>query len=85
MKTRRAKTEREKESSSAFFLKLRPKFLDWRPPTEEEKALAVKARQEAREAELKKVTELAKAREAEKAAMKKRGRSEAARKQATKT
>jgi hypothetical protein len=68
---------REKESSSAFFQKLRPKFLDWRPPTEEEKALEVKARREAKEAELKKVTELAMAREAEKAAMRKRYRSAA--------
>jgi hypothetical protein len=78
MKAKKAKTEREKESSSAFFQKLRPKFLDWRPPTEEEKALEVKARREAREAELKKVTELASARETEKAAMRKRYRSAAA-------
>ena len=44
MKTKKAKAEREKESSSSFFQSLRPKFLDWEPPTEEEKALAVKAR-----------------------------------------
>jgi len=64
MKAQKAKTEREKESSSAFFQNLRPKFLDWKPPTEEEKALEVKARREAREAELKRVTELARDREA---------------------
>lgn len=63
--------KREKESSSAFFLNLRPKFLDWKPPTEEEKALEAKARREARDAELKRVTELAKEREAEKAALRK--------------
>ena len=47
------------------------KFLDWRPPTEEERALEVKARRDAREAELRRVTELAKSREAERAAMRK--------------
>ncbi len=55
-----------KQSSSAYFQELRPKFLDWRPPTEEEKALEVKARQNAKDVELAKVIELAKAREAEK-------------------
>jgi hypothetical protein len=72
---KKTKTSRQKESSSAYFEKLRPKFLDWRPPTEEEKALEVTARREAREIELKKVTELAKARDAEKVAMRKRYRS----------
>ena len=66
----------EGESSSAFFQKLRPKFLDWEPPTEEEKALEVKARRDAKAAELQKVTALAQAREAERAALRKR-RSEA--------
>jgi hypothetical protein len=65
------KTKKEKESSRAFFENLRPKFLDWEPPTEEEKALAVKARAEAREAEVRRVTELAKKRDAEKAAARK--------------
>jgi hypothetical protein len=60
------------ESSSAFFQRLRPKFLDWEPPTDEQKALEVKARQDAKQAQLKKVTELAQAREAEKAALRKR-------------
>ncbi len=54
MKAQKAKTEGEKESSSAFFQNLRPKFLDWKPPTEEEKALEVKARREAREARVEK-------------------------------
>ncbi len=62
------------ESSSAFFQKLRPKFLDWEPPTEEEKALEVKARRDAKAAELKKVIDLAKARDAERAASSKRRR-----------
>ncbi len=63
-----SQTQKATESSSAFFARLRPKFLDWRPPTEEEKALEVKARREAREAELRRVTELARKREEEKAA-----------------
>jgi hypothetical protein len=61
-----------KESSRAFFESLRPKFLDWEPPTEEQKALEVKARADAREAELKRVTDLAKKRDMEKAAARKR-------------
>ena len=62
----------EGESSRAFFQKLRPKFLDWEPPTDEEKALEVKARSDARQAELKRVTDLAQTREAEKASLRKR-------------
>ena len=60
------KIKAEKESSSVFFQNLRPKFLDWEPPTEEEKALAVQARKDAKEAELKRVTDLAKKRDAKK-------------------
>ena len=60
------------ESSSAFFHRTRPGFVDWEPPTEEEKALAVKARSDAREAEFKRVTELAKSREAQRQAIRKR-------------
>ena len=61
-------TKRKKDSSSVFFQNLRPKFLDWEPPTEDEKALALKARIEARETELKRVTDLAKKRDVEKRA-----------------
>ena len=71
------KTPAEGESSSAFFERSRPKFLDWTPPTEEEKARELKARWQAREAELRRVTEIAAAKEAEKAALRKR-RQEAA-------
>jgi hypothetical protein len=60
--------KKAKQSSSAYFKELRPKFLDWQPPTEEEKAAEVKARQAAKDAELAKVIALAKAREAEKKA-----------------
>jgi hypothetical protein len=60
------KTTAARESSSAFFERLRPKFLDWQPPTDEQKALDVQARKDAREAELKRVLDLQKAREASK-------------------
>ena len=80
MKAKKSKAERGKESSTTYFQNLRPKFLDWNPPTEQEKALEVKARSDAREVELQRVTELAKDREAEKAAMTKRYRSAAVRK-----
>ncbi|OAI52620.1 hypothetical protein AYO46_04990 [Betaproteobacteria bacterium SCGC AG-212-J23] len=67
-------TQKKKESSSDFFRNLRPKFLDWEPPTEAEKALEVKARQDARDNELKRVTDLAKKRDGEKRAGTARGR-----------
>ena len=73
---KKTRTDGEKESSSAYFERLRPKFLDWRPPTEEEKALEVRARREAKEAELKRVTDLAKQKEMEKAAMSRKRREE---------
>jgi hypothetical protein len=80
---KKTKTGGEKESSSAYFERLRPKFLDWRPPTEEEKALEVKARREAKEAELKRVTDLAKQRDTEKAALSKKRKARSRRKQVT--
>ena len=67
-------TTKKKESSSDFFRNLRPKCLDWEPPTEAEKALEVKARQDARDAELKRVTDLAKKRDVEKRTGTARGR-----------
>jgi hypothetical protein len=70
---------RKTESSSAFFARLRPKFLDWEPPTEAEKALAAKRRSEAKAAELKRVNDLAATREAERAAERKLRRERLAR------
>lgn len=61
-----------KESSSAYFARLRPKFLDWNPPTPEETLAAVQKRKDDREAELRKVTALEKARLAERKAGKKK-------------
>ena len=34
--------QHKNESSSAYFERTRPSFVDWQPPTEEEKALEVK-------------------------------------------
>lgn len=78
MKAKKVKAKKEEESSSVFFRNLRPKFLDWEPPTEEEKALQVQARKEAKEDELKRVTALAKERDVEKEAARRRYRSAAA-------
>ncbi len=55
-----------KETSAEFFHRSRPKFLDWEPPTEEERLLEVKARRDAKNRELEKVTQLEKARQAAK-------------------
>jgi len=76
---KKVRTKKQKESSSVFFQNLRPKFLDWEPPTEEEKALEVIARKEARELELKRVTDLARDRGLEKEAARRRYRSDATR------
>ena len=61
-----------KESSSAFFARLRPKFLDWTPPTPDELRLEAQKRREERDAQLRKVTELEKAKLAEKKSGKKK-------------
>ena len=69
---KKAEPESKRESSSAEFRRLRPKFLDWQPPTEEERALDRKARREKKDAELERVTELEKTRRAGKDAARKR-------------
>lgn len=61
-----------KESSSAFFARIRPKFLDWNPPTPEEIRQEAQKRKEDRDAELRKVTALEKAKLAEKKSGKKK-------------
>ena len=78
MKAKKVKAKKEAESSSVFFRNLRPKFLDWEPPTEEEKASQVQARKVAKEDELKRVTALAKERDVEKEAARRRYRGQAA-------
>jgi hypothetical protein len=62
---------RQTESSAEYFRRSRPKFLDWEPPTEEERLQEVKARREAKQRELEKVTRLEKERQAAKKAARK--------------
>ncbi len=71
-KKKKASSGVAKESSSAYFARLRPKFLDWNPPTAEEVLQEAQKRQEDRDAELRKVTALEKARLAEKKSGKKK-------------
>jgi hypothetical protein len=66
------KTSVPKESSSEYFARIRPKFLDWNPPTPEEALAEVQKRKDDREAELRKVTALEKAKLAEKKSGKKK-------------
>jgi hypothetical protein len=56
--------KKTKESSSAYFLRTRPKFLDWEPPTAEQHAREAQARREVKERELDKVTRLERERRA---------------------
>ena len=69
---KKAKAAASKESSSAFFARIRPKFLDWSPPTQDELLLEAQKRKEERDAELRKVTALEKAKLAEKKSGKKK-------------
>lgn len=71
-KAAKAKSAAASESSSAYFARIRPKFLDWHPPTEDELRQEAQKRRDDRDAELKKVTELEKARLAEKKSGKKK-------------
>ena len=71
-KKRKAKSAAPKESSSEFFARNRPKFLDWNPPTPEELLADIQKRKDDRDAELRKVTALEKARLAEKKSAKRK-------------
>lgn len=69
---KKARIAPPKESSSAYFARMRPKFLDWNPPTPEEILAEAQKRRDDRDAELKKVTALEKAKLAEKKSGKKK-------------
>lgn len=69
---KKTKSAVPKESSSAFFARIRPKFLDWNPPTPEEILQEAQKRRDDRDAELRKVTALEKAKLAEKKSGKKK-------------
>ena len=70
-KKTKTKPAAPKESSSEFFARNRPKFLDWAPLTPDEVLLAAQTRSEEREAQLRKVIELEKAKQKKKASEKK--------------
>ena len=61
----------QKELSSAFFERTKPKFLDWIPPTPDELLLQAQKRKEERDAQLRKVTEIERAKQAKKKSKKK--------------
>ena len=63
---KKARKAVQKESSGAFFARTRPKFLDWTPPTPDERLLEAQERREDRDAHTKKVIELDKANQAKK-------------------
>ncbi len=69
---KKSKPALPKESSSAYFARIRPKFLDWNPPTPDEILAEAQKRRDDRDAELKKVTALEKAKLAEKKSGKKK-------------
>ena len=62
---------RQAESAAEYFRRSRPKFLDWEPPTEEERLQELRARRDAKQRELDKVTRLEKERQAAKKAARK--------------
>ncbi len=72
MAAKKARASFPKESSSAFFERLRPKFLDWNPPTEEELRAEAQKRSDDRDVELRKVTAMEKSRQAERKSSKKK-------------
>lgn len=61
-----------KESSSAYFARNRPRFLDWNPPTEDDLRREAEERVEQRAAELRKVVALEKVRAEEKKSARKK-------------
>jgi len=61
-----------KELPSAYFARTRPKFYDWMAPTPDELLLEAEKRRESRDAELRKVTELEKAKQASRKSEKKK-------------
>ena len=71
-KPAKAKTRsKPTESSAEYFRRSRPRFLDWEPPTEEERLQEVQAWREAKQRELDRVIRLDKQRQAAKKAARK--------------
>jgi hypothetical protein len=72
VKAKKGKRAVKKELSSAFFERTKPRFLDWIPPTPDELLLEAQTRRDERETQLRKVTELEKAKQAKKKSAKKK-------------
>ena len=71
VKTKKGKKAAHKELSSAFFARTKPKFLDWIPPTPDELLQEAQKRREERDAQLRIVTEIERAKQAKKKSEKK--------------
>ena len=72
VKAKKRKTAAQKELSSAFFERTKPKFLDWIPPTPDELLQEAQKRREERDAQLRIVTEIERAKQAKKKSEKKK-------------
>jgi len=72
VKAKKGRKAAHKELSSAFFERTKPKFLDWIPPTPDELRQEAQKRREERDAQLRRVTELERAKQAKKKSVKKK-------------
>ena len=72
VKAKKGKKAVHKELSSAFFERTKPKFLDWIPPTPDELLQEAQKRREERDAQLRMVAELERAKQAKKKSVKKK-------------
>ena len=71
---KRGENAAQKELPSAFLDRTKPKFLDWEPPTPEELVLEAQKRRAERDAQLRIVTELERAKQAKKKSGRKMGK-----------
>lgn len=72
VKAKKRKRAAQNELSSAFFERTKPKFLDWIPPTPDELLQEAQKRREERDAQLRIVTEIERAKQARKKSEKKK-------------
>ena len=72
VKAKKRKRAAQKELSSAFFERTKPKFLDWIPPTPDELLQEAQKRREERDAQLRIVTEIERAKQAKNKSEKKK-------------
>jgi hypothetical protein len=72
VKAKKRKRAVQNELSSAFFERTKPKFLDWIPPTPDELLLEAQKRREERDTQMRKVTEIERAKQAKKKSVRKK-------------